>query len=130
MEKQGENGVPAHSLLTTQVHKCTVRLRIVRVLTPWGKGCTDIRCMLQVARRGGVLAHIHPALYSFLIILTNKESILIVFTNMLDEIKLSLQHLKQNLQRSNVQHISWASNLVHTQHIASIQYNRTIIVGC
>jgi len=86
--------------------------------------------MLQVARRGGVLAHIHPALYSFLIILTNKESILIVFTNMLDEIKLSLQHLKQNLQRSNVQHISWASSLVHTQHIANVQYNRTIIVGC
>src|SRR5207245_4811874 len=35
------------------VAKSNARLQEVRVLTSWGKGCTETRCTLQAARRGG-----------------------------------------------------------------------------
>jgi hypothetical protein len=34
--------VPARSLPTTRIQKSNAKLQEVRVLTPWGKGCTNI----------------------------------------------------------------------------------------
>src|SRR5579864_1097627 len=38
---------------TTRLLEATRDSRKVRAQTPWGKGCTEVRCTPQAARRGG-----------------------------------------------------------------------------
>jgi hypothetical protein len=56
--------VPARPLLTARVQKVGAKLCVARVLTPWGKGCTDTpdaryKLLVEV----DLLAHVHPAFH-------------------------------------------------------------------
>ena len=56
--------MPARPPPTTRVHNSNAKLQEVRVLTPWGKGCTNYSdACYKLLVEVDMLAHIHPAFH-------------------------------------------------------------------